>query len=333
MTTHQALFVLCVTLLCLACENVAYNVSTRDLTGLELYGGIVGDWQGELQLQFSCFNDVHSCAFEVVFDDKDYAFQIQMGPGCFPRNLACSAAGAVTNVTEDTITVEYTCPPARGCFCNETGQIISFCWGYTKQTMNLRLAMHLNPTSQYPICPSQVKEYCDPETGENVGLGVLDCAKGNCLVCRAETSCTNRGKCDKAGNCNCFHGFSGSNCSVSACPGDCNGHGICDVTKTKILMGMSIFDEARHPGVCRCVAGWSGADCSAADIYTGRQALWQGLIFIGVVTTVLTFAVVFKKFARASFRRRPRRFTMHRRSRRQRVHRLDVELDQFINPL
>jgi len=265
---------------------------------------------------------------------EDHTFEMQIGNYCFMKAGSCKANGVVTDVTNETITVEYTCTGNAGCFCNDT-ESLTLCWKYSKQAMDMRLAAHYTPTSMFSVCPNQVTEFCDPVMNENVGLGILECTSGACVLCRPAVNCNNRGKCDKNGKCNCFPGISGDNCNISACPGDCYGHGICDITKTKIIMGMSIFDESKHTGVCRCVSGWSGADCSTADIYTGRQALWQGLIFVGVVSTVLTFAVVFKKFSRTTFHRRSRtRFSVHRRSRRQqRTQNLDVELDEFINPL
>lgn len=40
--------------------------------------------------------------------------------------------------------------------------------------------------------------------------------------------CSNRGTCDRAtGNCICQAGFTGTACSLSECPNDCNGHGVC----------------------------------------------------------------------------------------------------------
>ncbi|RMZ68263.1 phytase [Pyrenophora seminiperda CCB06] len=57
-------------------------------------------------------------------------------------------------------------------------------------------------------------------------------------------------KCSKNGflsgkDCSCFAGFTGSDCSKTACNKDCSGHGKCD-----------------GPNVCKCEDGWTGPDCS-----------------------------------------------------------------------
>ncbi|XP_042409790.1 leishmanolysin-like peptidase [Zingiber officinale] len=58
--------------------------------------------------------------------------------------------------------------------------------------------------------------------------------------------CSFNGDCVN-GQCHCFLGFYGSNCSERSCPANCSGHGTC------------------HPnGFCDCENGWTGIDCSTA---------------------------------------------------------------------
>ncbi|XP_044474515.1 uncharacterized protein LOC123202619 [Mangifera indica] len=59
-------------------------------------------------------------------------------------------------------------------------------------------------------------------------------------------SCNFNGDCVD-GQCHCFLGFHGHDCSERSCPGNCNGHGKC-------LSG----------GVCECENGHTGIDCSTA---------------------------------------------------------------------
>jgi len=215
---------------------------------------------------------------------------------------------------------------------------LTFCLKYARPAaMTIHIAMHLDPPSEYATCPNQTERSCNVETGENVGLGILDCADGNCVVCRSQTTCSGRGKCGKSGGCACFPGFSGVNCNVSACPHDCNGHGLCDISKTKFILGLSIFDASKHAGACRCFKGWSGPHCSSEDIYTEREALWQGALFVGVVSAVVACSALARNFSRSSFRRRLRvglRMGLRRRHLpRRHLRPIEVELEEFINPL
>ncbi|XP_074565575.1 LOW QUALITY PROTEIN: uncharacterized protein LOC141822056 [Curcuma longa] len=58
--------------------------------------------------------------------------------------------------------------------------------------------------------------------------------------------CSFNGDCIN-GQCHCFLGFHGENCSERSCPGNCSGHGTC------------------HPnGICECDNGQTGIDCSTA---------------------------------------------------------------------
>ncbi|URE23692.1 metalloendopeptidase metallopeptidase zinc ion binding protein [Musa troglodytarum] len=59
-------------------------------------------------------------------------------------------------------------------------------------------------------------------------------------------SCSFNGDCIN-GECHCFLGFHGDDCSRRSCPGNCSGHGTC------------------HPnGICECKSGRTGIDCSTA---------------------------------------------------------------------
>ncbi|KAJ0085565.1 hypothetical protein Patl1_09091 [Pistacia atlantica] len=59
-------------------------------------------------------------------------------------------------------------------------------------------------------------------------------------------SCNFNGDCVD-GQCHCFLGFHGHDCSKRSCPGNCNGHGKC-----------------LSSGVCECENGHTGIDCSTA---------------------------------------------------------------------
>ncbi|GLU04392.1 hypothetical protein SLE2022_215420 [Rubroshorea leprosula] len=59
-------------------------------------------------------------------------------------------------------------------------------------------------------------------------------------------SCNLNGDCIE-GNCHCFLGFHGRDCSKRSCPSNCNGHGKC-----------------MSNGVCECDNGFTGVDCSTA---------------------------------------------------------------------
>lgn len=49
---------------------------------------------------------------------------------------------------------------------------------------------------------------------------------------KMSVECSDAGTCDTAtGMCSCYAGFDGSACQRSTCPGDCNGHGVCQSNK------------------------------------------------------------------------------------------------------
>lgn len=310
----------CLLLLC-SC-TLGQELSLTDVDPI-LFGDVVGSWGGYLEVQFQCSSDFKTCAFQLDIA-PDLTFNALIGNPCFFQAMYCTARGNVVNMTSDTITLDVNCP---GCFC-EGNTSLTVCWRYARAgMMKLNVAMHLPPVAQFPGCPAVLGTSCNPITREAVGVGNLECSEGNCVTCQKETTCNRRGYCGEDGSCVCYPGFLGDYCNISACPNMCNGRGVCDVTKTKLLLGMPIFDDSEPTGVCRCMSGWSGIECTAADVYTGRQALWQGLIFIGVVSSALTFVVLFKKFSRASRR-------VHRHARRQRRrHRIEIELDEFMNPM
>jgi 3-phytase len=68
-----------------------------------------------------------------------------------------------------------------------------------------------------------------------------------CKQCESAVSkkCSNNGFEAGQGDCSCFAGFTGTDCSKEICKNDCSGHGKCD-----------------GPNVCKCKDGWTGPDCS-----------------------------------------------------------------------
>ncbi|KAF2845042.1 thermostable phytase [Plenodomus tracheiphilus IPT5] len=69
----------------------------------------------------------------------------------------------------------------------------------------------------------------------------------SCKHCESQITekCSKSGFANGKGNCSCFPGFAGSDCSKITCENDCSGHGKCT-----------------GPNVCKCKNGWAGADCS-----------------------------------------------------------------------
>ncbi|KAF2309966.1 hypothetical protein GH714_005814 [Hevea brasiliensis] len=73
------------------------------------------------------------------------------------------------------------------------------------------------------------------------------CSTGSVSVPgQCPSSCYFNGDCVD-GNCHCFLGFHGHDCSKRSCSGNCNGHGMC-----------------LSNGNCKCQNGYTGVDCSTA---------------------------------------------------------------------
>lgn len=133
------------------------------------------------------------------------------------------------------------------------------------------------------------------------GKAIVDLASSPTQA-HALTECSNAGICDRAtGTCQCFHPFTGSDCSKFKCPNDCSGHGTClsmseyglvdegQPTQksnykygTAAVMDSSTWDaESVH--VCLCDSSWAvgmhggqtqlpewfGPDCSLRRCPTG----------------------------------------------------------------
>eukprot|EP01035_Chromulina_nebulosa_P066057 gene66057-90390_t len=84
-------------------------------------------------------------------------------------------------------------------------------------------------------------------------------------------SCNGNGRCDRWGQCTCFGGYEGNDCSKRSCPtgpqfsdipystdeahqyAECSGKGICDF----------------QTGACKCNTGYSGRNCGHIDCING----------------------------------------------------------------
>lgn len=96
--------------------------------------------------------------------------------------------------------------------------------------------------------------------------------------------CSGRGNCDRsAGQCVCSEGYTGDACHRTQCPGDCNGHGICQSQRYFVqdaVVGTSISDvtfdksfDAELSYGCKCDNGFRGPDCSQRECPSGPDPL------------------------------------------------------------
>ena len=90
------------------------------------------------------------------------------------------------------------------------------------------------------------------ETGYSLEPETNSTCIPNCFGIYGKTinACSSHGFCKSLDQCECYSGYSGSNCSESICfgktgSGACNGKGICV-----------------SPNVCQCLDDYSGIDCS-----------------------------------------------------------------------
>merc|ERR1712178_245231 len=100
---------------------------------------------------------------------------------------------------------------------------------------------------------------------------------------KQKLECSGKGQCDrKSGECKCFAGFNGEGCRRTACPNDCNGHGICQSLEkfAKDYVPFDIYEDitaeydsawdAKYSygckcdyssGLCECFSGYYGNAC------------------------------------------------------------------------
>ena len=83
----------------------------------------------------------------------------------------------------------------------------------------------------------------------------------------------------------CFAGFNGEGCRRTACPNDCNGHGICQSLEkfAKDYVPFDIYEDitaeydsawdAKYSYGCKCDDGFRGPDCSLIECPSVDDAL------------------------------------------------------------
>jgi len=103
---------------------------------------------------------------------------------------------------------------------------------------------------------------------------------------KQKLECSGKGTCDrKTGECKCFPGFNGEGCRRSACPNDCNGHGVCQSLEkfAKDYVPFDIYEDitaeydsawdAKYSYGCKCDDGFRGPDCSLIECPSVDDAL------------------------------------------------------------
>ena len=98
--------------------------------------------------------------------------------------------------------------------------------------------------------------------------------------------CSGKGTCDrKTGECECFDGFNGEACRRTACPNECNGHGICQSlekfakdyvpaqTDSDITAEYDTAWDAKYSFGCKCDDGYRGPDCSLKECPSSADVL------------------------------------------------------------
>mmetsp|Transcript_31638 Transcript_31638/g.49446 ORF Transcript_31638/g.49446 Transcript_31638/m.49446 type:complete len:1122 (-) Transcript_31638:137-3502(-) len=130
---------------------------------------------------------------------------------------------------------------------------------YQQYTIEVQGRPLITPHGELPFSLVVHAWYDDPFTGEEAAVSILELGQtgddfnGVQLICEFQTiggtlcprGCSGYGDCNGIGQCECYEGYTGLDCSLSICEGDCSGNGVCD----------------GETGECDCIQDFVGDVC------------------------------------------------------------------------